>query len=190
MGKSAYLGTAQEGIKCRGTCRFKLPSRCSSCLTIAVRAKQLKSGYFYCKEEFLMTILDLSASNSLSWGCKSFSYQISLARNQQCLELLPVDETLAMHNINILVFAKNLHQLPSLLPKQGLSTEQWNKGILPSGQKWGTRANLTVFFKPHSFQYHHPVGSPTINMHTWKGRCVNISVVFDEFFNYYGFMLY
>lgn len=51
MGKSADLGTAQEGIKCHGTCRFKLPSRFSSCLVKAVKGKQLNSGHFYCKEE-------------------------------------------------------------------------------------------------------------------------------------------
>lgn len=98
-----------------------------------------------------------------------------------CLELLPVDETLAMCYMNILVLAKDIHQLASLILKQGPSSEQWNKGILSSGQKWGTLANLTVFLKPHLFQYHHPVGSPTINMHTLKGRYVNTSIVFDEF---------
>lgn len=79
------------------------------------------------------------------------------------------------------VLAKDNHQLASLLPKEGLSSEQWNKGILSSGQKWGTLGNLTVFIKPKLFQYHHPVGSPTINMHTLKGRYVNTSIVFDEY---------
>lgn len=82
-----------------------------------------------------MTILDLSASDSLSSGCKSFSYQPSLAINHQCLELLPVDGTLAIQEVNLIVFAKNVHQLACLLPKQILSSEHRKKRILSSGQK-------------------------------------------------------
>lgn len=100
-----------------------------------LQAKQLKSGHFQCKEEFLMTVLVLAASDSLSWGYKSFSYQSSLAINHQCLELVPVDGTLAIHEVNIIVFAKNLHQLASFLPKQVLRSEHRKKKILSSGQK-------------------------------------------------------
>lgn len=73
-----------------------------------------------------MTILELAASDSLSGGCKSFSYQSSLAINHQGLQLLPVDGTWAIHG-----YSEKTGM--SSFKTGSLSSEHRKKLTLPSG---------------------------------------------------------